>query len=76
MNGEVCCILAVCCPPGSRSQRDALAREMVKADVCDEMYATDIAAWFVKNFDLAEVGTLQPFVKSIKKQARHSQEKK
>jgi hypothetical protein len=29
-NGEVCCILGVCCPPGSAAQREALAHEIQK----------------------------------------------
>lgn len=29
-NGEVCCILGVCCPPGSSEQREALIREVKK----------------------------------------------
>jgi hypothetical protein len=30
-NGEVCCILAVCCPPGSDAQRQALEHMVQKA---------------------------------------------
>ncbi len=29
-NGEVCCILGVCCPPGSLDQQMALAHEIQK----------------------------------------------
>lgn len=29
-NGEVCCILGVCCPPGSEAQRLALVHEVQK----------------------------------------------
>jgi len=29
-NGEVCCILGVCCPPGSDAQRQALVHEVQK----------------------------------------------
>lgn len=29
-NGEVCCILGVCCPPGSEAQRTALVHEVQK----------------------------------------------
>lgn len=29
-NGEVCCILGVCCPPGSAAQREALVHEVQK----------------------------------------------
>ena len=30
-NGEVCCILGVCCPPGSVEQREALVHMIQKA---------------------------------------------
>ena len=30
-NGEVCCILGVCCPPGSAEQRTALEQMIQKA---------------------------------------------
>ena len=29
-NGEVCCILGVCCPAGSEAQREALVHELQK----------------------------------------------
>jgi len=29
-NGEVCCILGVCCPPGSDAQHEALVHEIQK----------------------------------------------
>lgn len=37
-NGEVCCILGVCCPPGSAAQREALVHEIQKQrpDMSDE----------------------------------------
>lgn len=31
MNGEVCCILGVCCPPGSPRQREALTQMIQKS---------------------------------------------
>ena len=30
-NGEVCCILGVCCPPGSTEQKDALVAMIRKS---------------------------------------------
>ena len=30
-NGEVCCILGVCCPPGSAAQREALVHMIQKS---------------------------------------------
>lgn len=37
-NGEVCCILGVCCPAGSEAQRTALLHEVQKrhANLSDE----------------------------------------
>jgi hypothetical protein len=32
-NGEVCCILGVCCPAGSAQQREALMHEIQKRHV-------------------------------------------
>lgn len=70
MNGEVCCILAVCCPPGSQKQNRALVTELVKAGVCDEEYAPKVATWILKNFDLAPAGTLTDFKAALAKLAR------
>ena len=70
MNGEVCCILGVCCPPLSAKQQDALTREMVKGTGCSEDEAKKISKWVLENFDLAEVGTLTSMKHSIAKLAR------
>jgi hypothetical protein len=70
MNGEVCCILGVCCPPGSAAQEEALSKELVKDGVCEAEYAPKVASWILKHFDLAEAGTLRPFVASILKHAK------
>jgi hypothetical protein len=65
MNGEVCCILGVCCPPGSVGQVNSLATELVKAKVCDEVNeAHAIAAWIYENFDLGPKGLVQPLLKA------------
>ena len=65
MNGEVCCILGVCCPPGSARQTNALAGELVKARVCSEIgEATAIASWLLANFDLGPKGTVQPLLEA------------
>lgn len=58
MNGEVCCILGVCCPPGSQEQLDALAAEMSKAGVNDHRAA---AKWVLEHFDLLPSGSLAEF---------------
>lgn len=65
MNGEVCCILGVCCPPGSTQQANALVGEMMKAKVCSDVAeASAIAAWLYANFDLGPKGTVQPILKA------------
>jgi len=71
MNGEVCCILGVCCPPGSAEQVDALASELVKGKVCSENpEAHKVAVWMLKHFDLAPAGTLTEFKKQIARMAK------
>lgn len=73
MNGEVCCILGVCCPPNSSAQSGALATELVKDGVCTERAeAEHIAAWMFTHFDLAPAGTLSPLVTAIAKMAKHA----
>lgn len=72
MNGEVCCILGVCCPQGSTEQRDALATELVKDAVCSEHdEAKNVAAWVLKHFDLAPPGSLSVFKGEIARLVRH-----
>lgn len=74
MNGEVCCILGVCCPPGSAAQASALAKELVKDGVCAEVNeAHRVAVWVLKHFDLAPAGTLTPFKTAIVQAMRHVQ---
>lgn len=58
MNGEVCCVLGVCCPAGSEAQAQALATELAKDGVCEEREALKIAKWTLKHFDLAPAGSL------------------
>lgn len=88
-NGHVCCILAVCCPPGIRASREkriaALASFM--ANEGKEMHPGDkgyvaagpmhslCAAAVIDNFDLAEKGTLELLVKSISLTTRRAMEK-
>lgn len=76
MNGEVCCILGVCCPPEQRAQ--ALANEMEK-DGCfdasrlskkDKAYR--VAAYIFKHFDLVPAGTGVPLMKAA---AAHAKKK-
>ncbi len=59
------CATGSCCPTAAR-QTEAVAQLMVKDGVCNEYAeAHRYAAWFVKRFDRAPAGTLQPFINEI-----------
>lgn len=74
-NGDVCCILGVCCPPRSPDQTSALARELVAAGVLDETQAAAVAAWILESYDLAPPGSLDDLKKEIAKMVRKSDKK-
>lgn len=63
------CVLAVCCPPLSKNQHDALTRLLV-ADGVDANSAESCAKVILARFDLAPVGTLQGFKDAIAAEAR------
>lgn len=71
MNGEVCCILGICCPPNSRKQIAALAK-MIRVDYpqVPMQYAEQAAEWMLKNFDLMPMGMLSDVKRFIAKTAR------
>jgi hypothetical protein len=74
MNGEVCCILQVCCPPEQRAA--ALAKELA-ADSSSPLFghahlAVQTAEFLFTYFDLAPAGTLGPLVEKISAIARAS----
>jgi hypothetical protein len=73
-NGEVCCILGICCPPLAAKQRKTLADEMARAVGCDPDDARKMADWVLETFDLAPVGSLTDFKAAIKKAAKHATE--
>ena len=56
-NGHVCCLLGVCCPPGSAAQRQAFVKELAH-DGIESPDAEKIGAWVLDNFDLAPKGSL------------------
>ena len=68
-NGEVCCILGVCCPPAEAEA--ALALELEHAGVSPED-AKKAAKHMLKEYDLAEAGTLTPLKNSFAKLGRQS----
>lgn len=71
MNGHINCLLAVCCPPDSEGQLHALAEEIAAGIEWEKAPNPEaVAAWVLKNFDLAPKGTLQPFKDAIRDLAR------
>ncbi len=60
-NGEVCCILGVCCPPDSATQVSSFANELAKDTGAPAEYCAKIAAQVLKDYDLAPKGSLQAF---------------
>lgn len=67
-NGEVCCILGVCCPPDA--QQAALSSALVKDQVCTPEYAEAVSAWLIARFDFAPRGTVQPLIDYVVTHAR------
>ena len=55
-NGEVCCILGVCCPP--TEQRAAIVKALVRDTAMNEETAEDAAEWIMRTVDLAPKGSL------------------
>jgi hypothetical protein len=64
MNGEVCCILGVCCPPGSEAQANALAKEMASDLGIPVTTAKVYADWCLKHFDLGPKGKVAPLLRA------------
>lgn len=64
-NGEVCCLLGVCCPPSA--QRAALASVLEERGLCNRAQAIQVARWVLRSFDLAPAGTLRPLLKAAVK---------
>lgn len=58
------CVLAVCCPPLSGGQIEAMTKLLVSEGV-DERYAETCAKIVLSKFDLAPFGTLQAFKDAI-----------
>lgn len=52
-NGEVCCILGVCCPPGSAAQHEALVHMIQKAKpALDDAAASKVADRVLAQHDM------------------------
>ncbi|HXK40233.1 MAG TPA: hypothetical protein VJ837_05360 [Candidatus Paceibacterota bacterium] len=76
MNGRPCCILGVCCPPGSESQRRALADALAEVvqdapgGIGERSADRAKADWLLDNFDFAPKGTLTEFKSAIVEMAK------
>lgn len=71
MNGEVCCILGVCCPPLSARQQSAFVKELIAdAVVTDPDAAARVAKWVLTHFDLAPAGSLTALKTTVATLAR------
>lgn len=72
MSDPACCILAVCCPPGSDRQREALAKALEAAELDAGAAATHrtYADWIVDRFDLAPKGSLEALKGEVARMAR------
>lgn len=68
-NGKVCCLLGVCCPPGSAAQRRAFVEELAH-DGITSPDAERIGTWVLANFDLAPKGTLEKLKADVAAMAR------
>lgn len=67
-NGEVCCILGVCCPPAERKIK---VSPILEADL--GLTATQAEAvwdWFDSRVDFAPKGLVQPLIDHVADQAR------
>lgn len=67
-NGEVCCLLGVCCPPSARKPKASATMARDLGLTVDQ--ASQAFDWFDSRFDFAPKGTLQPLIDSIATMAR------
>ncbi len=70
MNGEVCCILGVCCPAESSERQSALAKTIKKDVGLTDQAAGAVADWMIEHFDLAPKGTLHGYANAIAEMVR------
>ena len=70
-NGEVCCILQVCCPPEALgARRKALRTWLVQSAGCHADCAEAVAKELLDAFDFAPAGTIGPLVRATAEMAR------
>ena len=71
-NGEVCCILGVCCPPSSAVRRASFVSHVVAEVGMDPAHAEKMVDWLDVRFDFAPKGTMQPLIDAIAGHVRAS----
>lgn len=69
-NGQVCCILGVCCR--GAKQEAALAQAMVTEIGCTPEDAAKHARWLMTHFDLAPAGSLEAFKAALAEVVRNA----
>lgn len=67
-NGEVCCILGVCCPPAKR--RGTMIAHLAADTGVSTAHAEAAVDWVLERFDLGPKGFVTPLVRHIAEQAR------
>ena len=70
IEGNVCCILEVCCGGNASLAIEALTEKIVKETEFKKKDAEVIAKWIFTSFDLAPHGTIGDFKELIAKMAR------
>ena len=68
--GRPCCLLGVCCPPGSQEQIDAMTHWFMKHAQLEDEPAARAAEAVLKAFDLAPAGSLKDFKAAVAKLAK------
>lgn len=71
---ECCCVLKICCPPGSARQRQSLSgliqRKLNSRVPISPEQANAVAELLTGLFDFAPAGTLDPLTKAVAAMAR------
>lgn len=67
-NGEVCCILGICCPPAQ--VRPKLIAELQKVSGYDDDACGKAADFLLTRFDFAPKGMIQPLIDMVAAMAR------
>ena len=52
-NGEICCLLGICCPP--EAQHAAVMRLMHRFGIDDDTKCCEIADWWVEHINVVSI---------------------